>query len=419
MKNLDLLNIVIHSHDDFRKRRIAAILAWGFLGLGFLSLLSLFYYSDPGGLFQRSNFADPDFVPLFWATILTLIFSAVFLLLTKTKIPAHVLSGILVIGTTVIIFVSDSPAQLVGGRSTTLLLFPIFMSAVLIHSSAALIVTILLLIPFILIPRTILDVNIYAWSSVFGLALVIWVACYIMEKAIREAREETYRSNAMLGIASHELRTPLGVILGRLSMFKLQCGGDMHPLLEQIEKPALSLNEIISHLLDQAHIQSGKVQLRTSNVNIRDMVQKISDLIRPRAHEKSLRFSVSIEESVPEQVVIDPLRVGQILTNLLENAVKYTDQGNISLVADFHASSKDSTLIFTVTDTGIGIPKNKLRSMFKPFVQGQSYDTRVYGGVGLGLSIVRELVDLMKGKITVNSTVGAGSTFAVTIPLEA
>ena len=417
MKNLDLLSIVINSHDDLRKRRIGVILAWGFLGLAFLSLLSLFYYSDPGGLFQRSNFADHDFVLLFWATILTLIFSAVFLLLTKTKIPANILSGILVIGTIVILFLSDSPTELVGGRSTTLLLFPVFMSAVLIHSSAALIVTILLLIPFILIPRTILDVNVYAWGSVFGLALVIWVACYIMEKAIREAREETYRSNAMLGIASHELRTPLGVILGRLSMFKLQCGGDMHPLLEQIEKPALSLNEIISRLLDQAHIQSGKVQLRTSDVNIRELVQKISDLIRPRAHEKSLRFSVSIKESVPEYVVIDPLRVGQILTNLLENAVKYTDKGIISLVVDFHAS-RDSTLIFSITDTGIGIPKNKVRSMFKPFVQGQSYDTRLYGGVGLGLSIVHELVDLMKGKITVNSSVGAGSTFAVMIPLE-
>jgi len=418
MKNIDLLSIVINSHDDLRKRRIGVILAWGFLGLAFLSLLSLFYYSDPGGLFQRSNFADHDFVLLFWATILTLIFSAVFLLLTKTKIPANILSGILVIGTIVILFLSDSPTELVGGRSTTLLLFPVFMSAVLIHSSAALIVTILLLIPFILIPRTILDVNVYAWGSVFGLALVIWVACYIMEKAIREAREETYRSNAMLGIASHELRTPLGVILGRLSMFKLQYGGDMHPLLEQIEKPALSLNEIISRLLDQAHIQSGKVQLRTSDVNVRELVQKISDIIRSLAQEKSLRFSVSIEESVPEHVVLDPLRVGQILTNLLENAVKYTDKGNISLVVDFHASSKDSTLIFSITDTGIGIPQNKVRSMFKPFVQGQSYDTRLYGGVGLGLSIVHELVNLMKGKITVKSSVGAGSTFAVMIPLE-
>ena len=417
MKNLDLLSIVINSHDDLRKRRIGVILAWGFLGLAFLSLLSLFYYSDPGGLFQRSNFADHDFALLFWATILTLIFSAVFLLLTKTKIPANILSGILVIGTIVILFLSDSPTELVRGRSTTLLLFPVFMSAVLIHSSAALIVTILLLIPFILIPRTILDVNVYAWGSVFGLALVIWVACYIMEKAIREAREETYRSNAMLGIASHELRTPLGVILGRLSMFKLQCGGDMHPLLEQIEKPALSLNEIISRLLDQAHIQSGKVQLRTSDVNVRELVQKTSDIIRSLAQEKSLRFSVSIEESVPEHVVLDPLRVGQILTNLLENAVKYTDKGIISLVVDFHAS-RDSTLIFSITDTGIGIPKNKVRSMFKPFVQGQSYDTRLYGGVGLGLSIVHELVDLMKGKITVKSSVGAGSTFAVMIPLE-
>ena len=417
MKRIDLLNIVIHSHDDLRKRRIAIVLAWGMFALAILSLLSLIYYSNPGGLFQQSNFADHDFLLIFWGTILTLIFSVAFLLLTKTKIPANILGGLLVIGTSAILFLSDSPQELVGGRSTTLLLFPIFMSAILIHSSAALIVTILLLIPFILIPRTILDVNVYAWGSVFGLALVIWVACYIMEKAIREAREESYRSNAMLGIASHELRTPLGVVLGHLSMMKLQYGEDVNPLLELIEKPARSLNEIVSRLLDQAHIQSGKVQLRACAVNVRELVQKVSGQIRALANQKSLDFSVSIKDSVPEKVVIDPLRVGQILTNLLENSVKYTYEGTVSLEVDFR-TSKERTLIFTVTDTGIGIPKNKVRSMFKPFVQGQSYDTRLYGGVGLGLSIVHELVDLMKGKITVNSSVGAGSTFAVTIPLE-
>jgi signal transduction histidine kinase len=240
-----------------------------------------------------------------------------------------------------------------------------------------------------------------------------------MEKAIWEAREESYRSKAMLGIASHELRTPLGVILGYLAMLRLQYSGDPNPLMERMEKSAHSLNDIISRLLDQAHIQSGKVQLRTSQVNIAELVHRLADQIRPLAQEKLLNFSISVEDSIPANVLIDPLRFGQILTNLLENAVKYTDQGNISLVVDFRASSKYSTLFFTVTDTGIGIPKNKLRSMFKPFVQGQSYDTRVYGGVGLGLSIVRELVELMKGKITVNSTVGLGTTFAVTIPLEA
>jgi signal transduction histidine kinase len=417
VKNIDLLNIVIQSHDDLRKRRIAIILAWGIFGLGTLSLLSLFYYSDPGGLLQESNLADHDFVVTFWATILTLIFSVVFLLLTKTKLPSNILGSILVIGTSLILFISDSPRELVGGRSTTLLLFPVFMGAVLIHSSAALIISLLLFIPFILISGNIMEMNIYAWSSVLGLALVIWVACYIMEKAIREAREETYRSNAMLGIASHELRTPLGVILGYLAMMKLQYSSEVNPLLELIEKSACSLNEIVSRLLDQAHIQSGKVELRTCEVNIPELVQKVSDQILPLAHKKSLNFSVSIKDHVPENVAIDPLRVAQILVNLLENAVKYTDTGSVLLAVDFHAG-KGRKLIFTVKDTGVGIPKNKLHAIFKPFVQGQSYDTRNYGGVGLGLSIVQELVDLMKGKIVLNSTVGVGSTFAVTIPLE-
>lgn len=417
MKNIDLLNIVIQSHDDFRKRRIAVILAWGILALAMVSLLSLFIYSDPGGLLQENNFADHDFVLTFWGTILTLMFSTVFLLLTRTKIPANLLGSILVIGTSLILFISDSPNELVEGRSTILLLFPVFMSAVLIHSSAAPIVALLLFIPFILIRGSIMNLNIYVWSSVFGLAMVIWVACYIMEKAIREAREETYRSGAMLGIASHELRTPLGVILGYLSMLRLQSRGDISPLLELIEKSACSLNEIITRLLDQAHIQSGKVELRTAEVKVTELVQEISDQIQPLAHKKSLNFALSIKDRVPENVSVDPLRVRQILINLLENAVKYTNTGSVSLAVDFY-SCKGKQLVFTVTDTGIGIPKNKIRSMFKPFVQGQNYDTRMYGGVGLGLSIVHELVRLMKGKITVDSTAGAGSTFAVTIPLE-
>jgi two-component system, sensor histidine kinase len=418
MKSFDLLDMVIHSHDDLRKRRIAIILAWGILGLASLSFLSLFFYSPSGGLLQPSNLADPDFIKLFWGTILALVFSLTFLLLAKSKLSANILGGILVIGTSLILFLSDTPKQLVGGRSTTLLLFPIFMSAVLIHSSAALIVAALLFIPFFLISGNLNEMNIYVWGAIVGLAIVIWVASYIMETAIREAREESYRSKAMLGIASHELRTPLGVILGNLSMLKLQHRENPDPLLERIEKPALSLNEIVSRLLDQAHIQSGKVQLRKTEVTIRELVSIISEQIQPMACTKSLSFSVSVKDSVPQKIVVDQLRIRQILTNLLENAVKYTETGSISLSVDYRAG-KEERLILIIGDTGIGIAKDKLRSVFKPFVQGQSYDTRVYGGVGLGLSIVHELVDLMKGKITVHSMVGVGSTFTVTIPLEA
>jgi signal transduction histidine kinase len=418
MKNLDVLNIVIQSQDDFRKRRIAMILAWGILALGTISASSLFLYSDPGGLLQESNLASHDFVVILRGTILTLLFAVSFLLLTKTKIRANVLGAILVLGTTILLFFSDSPAELVGGRSTTLLLFPIFIGAVVIHSSAAMILALLLIIPFVLVSDGLMNINIYAWSSLFGLSIVIWVACYIMERAISEAREETYRSNAMLGIASHELRTPLGVILGYVAMLKLQTSEESNPLFDLIEKSANSLNTIISRLLDQAHIQSGKVQLQIAQVNIWDVMQIVSAHILPLANEKSLSFTVSINDCVPPLVLIDHLRLQQILTNLLTNAVKYTEKGCISLTVNYRAG-KERQLIFTVRDTGIGIPKNKIRSMFKPFVQGQSYETRMYGGVGLGLSIVQELVRLMKGSIVVSSKVNVGSTFTVTIPVEA
>jgi signal transduction histidine kinase len=209
------------------------------------------------------------------------------------------------------------------------------------------------------------------------------------------------------------------VILGNLSILKLQNGGDKSNLVtETMERSADSLNETISRLLDQAYVQSGKAQLQTSEVCVGDLVQEIANPIQALAKQKFLDFSISVSDSVPKNVMVDRLRVKQILTNLLENAVKYTDTGSISLAMDFHTFG-ERQLILSVKDTGIGIPRNRIRSMFKPFVQGQSYDTREYGGVGLGLSIVSQLVDLMKGKITVNSIVGAGSTFTVTIPLEA
>ncbi|HEY9709820.1 MAG TPA: HAMP domain-containing sensor histidine kinase [Oculatellaceae cyanobacterium] len=419
MFNIDLLNAVIQAQDDIRKRRIGVILAWGVLVLASISMLSLFAYSGPDGFFSESNFRDPEFLRLFWGTIASLVFGVAFLLLEKTKISANLLGVIFLTGFTVILFNSDTPINLVAGPSTILMLFPVFMGAVLIHSSAALIVAAVLLVPFITIPPTVYQINWYSWFSVMGLALVIWVATFIMEKAVREAREEAYRSKAMLGIASHELRTPLGVIIGNAGMLKLPLPLEKSKeMIETISRSAISLNEIVSRLLDQAHIQSGKVQLKPADVCMADLVKGVTEEITPFANEKSLRLSVSVQDRVPEKVQVDPLRVKQILINLLSNAVKYTEVGSVSLNVDFHVAKKKKELIFAVTDTGVGIPKNKIASMFKPFVQGEQYDTRTYGGVGLGLSIVKELAKLMKGTINVKSVLGTGSTFTITIPLE-
>src|SRR5512138_672277 len=183
MFNIDLLNAVIQAQDDIRKRRIAVVLDWGVLVLASISMLSLFAYSGPDGFFVKSNFGDPDFLTLFWGTVASLVFGIVFLLLEKTKISANVLGVIFVTSVTVIVFNSDTPRNLVAGPSTILMLFPVFMGAVLIHSSAALIVAAVLLVPFIMFPPSIYQINWYSWFSVLGLSLVIWVATFIMEKA--------------------------------------------------------------------------------------------------------------------------------------------------------------------------------------------------------------------------------------------
>ena len=181
-----------------------------------------------------------------------------------------------------------------------------------------------------------------------------------------------------------------------------------------------SLLDLINSILDLAKIEAGRLQIERTPFDLIDLVEKTISTFSARAHTKGLELTARIAPDVPEQLKGDPLRLRQILINLLGNAIKFTPAGEIKLTVERDLASADpGALRFSITDTGSGIPADKIEALFGAFTQADSSTTRQYGGSGLGLAIVKRLVDLMGGRIWIESVAGAGSTFAFTVALEA
>jgi two-component system CheB/CheR fusion protein len=189
--------------------------------------------------------------------------------------------------------------------------------------------------------------------------------------------------------------------------------------LEAAQTSAYSLLAILNDILDVSKIEAGRLELHRAPFSLRGSVEEVLQLVRPRVHEKGLELVSSIEETVPDALVADALRMRQILTNLLGNAVKFTDRGRVELRVDSSPAGSDLLrLDFTVTDTGIGIRPEHKEIIFEAFRQADSSTTRQYGGTGLGLTISARLVVMMGGTISVESTFGQGSRFRFTIPCK-
>lgn len=236
-------------------------------------------------------------------------------------------------------------------------------------------------------------------------------------RAAKEAAEDASRAkDEFLAIVSHELRTPMTVILGALQHLQESAPTpeQYQRLLEMADSSAHRLLGIINDLLDITSIAQRKLKLGVRPFDLRETIRMAAEMLAPTARERGLSLHWSVAPEVPTQAVGDPDRLGQVLTNLLDNAVKFTEQGEI----DLSLTVTGEDLAFTVRDSGIGIPAEQLKRIFEPFNQGDSSLTRRYGGTGLGLAICRELVTLMGGTIRVTSEVGRGSVFSVNLPLQ-
>jgi PAS domain S-box-containing protein len=243
-------------------------------------------------------------------------------------------------------------------------------------------------------------------------------------KALRlakESAESTARLKSQFLVnMSHELRTPMTGILG---MLQLALEEDLTPVLreslEMTRSSANSLLRILNDILDMAKFEAGKLLIEEKPFSLRECITQAVDIIAPEVRRKRLDFAISVAEEVPERVVGDNVRVRQVLLNLMGNAVKFTDGGSVKVLVSAGRVTADGkrNFTFSIKDTGIGIPDDKKKLLFRAFSQVDASLSRKFGGTGLGLAISKEIVELMGGTISFVSENGMGTVFSFTIPL--
>jgi len=237
-----------------------------------------------------------------------------------------------------------------------------------------------------------------------------------LETARKRAEDATRAKSEFLTNISHEIRTPMNAIIGLTELaLATRITREQREYLNAIQGSADALLTLINDLLDFSKIEARKLQLDRIGFNLHDALEDTMRVLAPRAHQKGLELACHIHPDVPDTLLGDPLRLRQIVVNLVGNAIKFTEHGEVVLhVQAEPRSSGDVQLRFAVSDTGIGIPPEKQSVIFEAFSQADSSTTRRYGGTGLGLAISAQLVELMGGTISVESQVGRGSTFRFT-----
>ena len=245
-----------------------------------------------------------------------------------------------------------------------------------------------------------------------------------LEKELVRVKEEAIAANKVqnefTANVTHELRTPVNGILGHVqNLLEENKDESIRETLEIIEQCCGNMNKIINNILDFSKLSSGKFTIDEQEFDVHRMLKHVSDTSIARIHDKGLGFSVHIADNVPEKLIGDELRITQVLNNFLSNAVKFTHTGRIGIeVAKTWENHEEVELFFMVIDTGIGIDAKDMDKLFKNFSQVDASITREFGGTGLGLSISRQLVELMKGNVNVQSEKGKGSNFSFSVRLK-
>lgn len=239
-----------------------------------------------------------------------------------------------------------------------------------------------------------------------------------------EAKEKAETANRVkstfLANMSHEIRTPMNAILGFGEILQNNNKDERNQeYIKGIIKSGNSLLSLINDILDFSKIEANKMSLNLNSVDIKRILSDIDRIFEFTTSQKGIQYFSNIDGSIPPYLILDEGKIKQILINLLGNAVKFTESGSVTLNVGFEFNKNDTSkieLIFTISDTGIGINSDKLSSIFNPFEQEEDNDSRKYEGTGLGLSIVKSIVEFKKGTVEVESELGKGSTFKVTIP---
>lgn len=248
-----------------------------------------------------------------------------------------------------------------------------------------------------------------------------------LEQALEEAKESKKQADLansfksrFLANMSHEIRTPMNAVIGISDLlYNEETNNEKKDKLRTILSSAESLLSIINDILDYSKIEAGKMQLEHIPYSLAETARDSIEMFRVNALRKGLNIRLSVSSNIPKKVMGDPVRLRQILVNLIGNALKFTSFGHVQLNIDVELKNEVEFIKISVADTGVGIDGERINQLFESFNQLDTSTTRKYGGTGLGLSIVKNLVDIMGGSIDVKSRIGIGTTFEVFLPMEA
>ena len=236
-------------------------------------------------------------------------------------------------------------------------------------------------------------------------------------EAKNRAEEASKAKSQFIANTSHEIRTPLNAIMGYADIMKQQLKDNTNTdLLNGIQKGAKKLLSIVNSILDLSKMESGHFRQAFSPFNFIQTIVDIKQIYSTKTKQKNLKFKISIADNFPIQIISDDIKLRQIITNLLDNAIKFTNEGEILFDVEFKDNGNSIDLYLIIKDTGIGIPANQQKIIFQAFHQLEAQSSRRYGGTGLGLTITQKIVEMLNGKIEVLSLLGEGSEFRVSIP---